>query len=785
MTIGKLNELLTGITTRVTYIDSETVPPHTQGDTIRLKWNDVRDMGVTLRIALPRLCFVDRAVVTLGEKTRLTEATLGAGTQMLARYRAETGKVATSSVITLESGVVTQELSLCLRCDFSDIEVCDVALYGAIEDDTPWLFPTPNKIEAGEQLLPAAAFTTYAADSADGARAGELLAEKFAEVTGVHLSRTDGCADIRFLTDAAVPAEGYELDITAHGTTIRAADLRGAVCGAECFIKLTQAHGVRVCRVSDSPRMPFRGVHLFVPAHEQMAFARRLIKYLISPMGYNTVIMEVAAGMRFDSHPDINEATETAVALGKQGLRPPFPHGSVAEGRAVDKQELAALVDYIRSFGIDVIPEVQSLGHVQFMTNTYPDIAEVAPEWRDEAVDTRLEDARPEQIYAHCYCPSNERSYDILFDLLDEIIEVFRPREYVHMGHDEVYQIGVCPRCRDKDPADLFAADVNRIHAHLAARGLKMMMWADMLQPVTKYRTPPAIDRIPHDIVLMDFIWYFHMDKDIEDHLLAHDFPVIFGNVYSSHFPRYESRIVKPGIWGAQTSAWVPTNERDLQQEGKLYDFPMTAQMFWSQHYQKELTLTYDLMIAAMMPQLREQLKGIRYPSRCAKASVRALVKNPITFPPALDTPQVTSFEVDAVLDSIVLHHTTLRRLTRMPWRENTVIGRYVLRFEDGTQQVIPIENNGNIGYWNRRPNQPLTHALYRHNGYTCCYDSDGVLSHTVDGEPVTVYRYEHLLPRKRLCAVTLEQDAAFDARIFLYRAEGITLPHGAQTEGK
>lgn len=774
MTIGNLNRILSGITTRVTYIDSENLPPHAEGDGIRLKWGDVRDMGVALHVALPQVCFVDRVVVTLGEKTRLTQAELRAGTQVLSRYHAETGKVATQTIIELEAGAATDAVSLCLRCDFSDVEVLSVELYGAVEDNKPWLFPTPNEVEAGDNALPVSAFKTYSADDADGICAGELLADKFGEITGMCLFRVSGHADICFVTDTSVPADGYTLDIAEQGTTVRASNLRGMVCGAECFIKLTNERGVRVCRVSDSPRMAFRGVHLFIPAHEQLEFARRLVKYMLSPMGYNTVIMEVAAGMKFESHPDINEKTEDAIEKAKQGIWPAFPHSSVAEGKAVEKSEVAAFVDYIRSFGIDVIPEVQSLGHVPFMTHTYPEIAEVEEDDGREKIDTRLEDAKPDRFYPHCYCPSNERSYEILFDLLDEIIEVFRPREYVHMGHDEVYYIGVCPRCRDKHPADLFAADVNKIHDHLAAKGLKMMMWADMLQPVTKYRTPAAIDRIPKDIVLMDFIWYFHLDKDIEDNLLSHDFQVIFGNVYSSHFPRYESRIVKDGILGAQISAWVPTNEHALQKEGKLYDFLMTAQMFWSRDYSKALTLTYDRMIADMMPRLREKLKGIRYPSRTAGAKTRVLVENPITFPPALPVDQVSSFEVGEVYDSLILCHTALRKLTRMPWKPNDVVGRYVLRYEDGTTEVIPVENSGNIGYWNRRHDQPLLHPLYRHNGYTCCYDTDGEESRTADGEPVTVYRYEHILPAKRLISVTLEQDPAYDAQIFLCRAEGV-----------
>ena len=49
-------------------------------------------------------------------------------------------------------------------------------------------------------------------------------------------------------------------------------------------------------------------------------------------------------------------------------------------------------------------------------------------------------------------------SHIIIFDLIDEIVEVVKPARYVHMGHDEVYVIGVCERCRNRSPADLRAA---------------------------------------------------------------------------------------------------------------------------------------------------------------------------------------------------------------------------------------------------------------------------------------------------------------------------------------
>jgi hexosaminidase len=394
------------------------------------------------------------------------------------------------------------------------------------------------------------------------------------------------------------------------------------------------------------------------------------------------------------------------------------------------------------------------------MTYVYPELAEVSDEQKSRAVDTRMEDALPAELYPHCYCPQNELSYKILFDMLDEIIEVFEPREYVHMGHDEVYQIGICPKCKDKDPAELFANDVNRIYDHLRSKGLKMMIWSDMLQPVTRYKTPPARDMIPKDILMLDFIWYFHLDKDIEDNLLSSGFKVAFGNLYSSHFPRYESRIVKDGIVGGQISAWVPTNERELQKEGKLYDFFMTAQMLWSDSYSHFYTLTYDRIISDLMPRVREGLKGVRYPSLSEGAQRESLGSAPNG--------------VNKLFDSLIFVHSSAYKMARMPWQDQDVLGRYVITYADGDRDIISIRNGGNIGYFGCRQNQPYKHPLYRHNGYTASYECDSETAFCGDGKIYTKYYLEHILKQKEISSVTLEVSSDYPDSVILTDIIGI-----------
>lgn len=793
MQIGILNELLENLVFAVSYHES-ILSPQTEkngnplkNEPLVLNWNEVRDSDVRFHIQLSQQCFVDRVALKIGEHTALTNVILKRNKEVLFRYHAETNSTIKQKYIELEAGVLTDTLDVMVTGDFSDIEIQQIQLFGAIEDGLE-LFPIPSLVSMEDTYIPTNYYRAYVADSPQGQRAGDILAEKMKEKTGVSLMSVsdNSCKSgdiivsgsegvILLCSDENIGKDGYRLEVSEKKTCIYASGLKGFVQGAETFIKLINEKGIRAGSISDEPFMPFRGVHLFVPGAEYMDFAKRLIKYVLSPMGYNAIVMEVAAGMKYDSHPQININVENAIEKNKQGLWPPFPHGIVAEGKGVDKGLIRDLVAYSRSYGIDVIPEVQSLGHVSFMTHSYPEIAEINAEAKKEVTDLRQEDMRPHDFYPHCYCPSKDKSYEILFDLLDEIIEVFEPREYVHMGHDEVYEIGVCPICKQKDPAELFAMDINRIYEYLKKKGLKMMIWADMLQPVTRYKTYEAINMIPKDIVLMDFIWYFHLDKNIEDNLLNKGFPVVYGNLYSSLFPRFEERIKKEGIIGGLTSAWVCTNEKSLQQEGKFYDFIYTAQMLWSSCYAHEYRLTYDRLISKMMPKLREDLQEVKYPSLADGAICELLYENKISFPPQNIASGSNSFEVQGAYGSLIFGHTLLRRRTRMPWSIHQVLGRYILCYEDGTQEEIPITNSGNIGYWNRRHNQPLQHSLYRHNGYTCTYYTDGVEFKTANGEDVTIYRYEHTLPEdKKLVRVILEESKEYDARIFLYSVEGV-----------
>lgn len=776
MYIGRLNDKLKNIEYRVYKKDTQEVPAMRldgnpfQNETMRIHWSQLLETGVDFHIIVEEGYFLNELVLYLGGKSHPTSIKLYTADKKteLFTYTAETGKTILEKTIVLPIESKEKQFVVEINVAFSDVTIDNIELYGA-EFTGQMLFPFPKEcVTNTDSEIAIETLDSYSYDCEMGAQATEILKEKFEEATGISLEcKEDGriCLDY----NADIEENGYHLIVSETGVKIEGSDLRGMVYGVEVFLKMISEGMISECEIKDVPRMPFRGVHLMLPHPSEFDFAKRLVKYVISPMGYNCIIMEVAGGMEFETHPEINRAVEEAWEKGLRGEWPHFPHGEAGWGATVQKDVLRDFVAYCRTFGVDVVPEIQSLGHVQFMTVAHPDVAERAEHAEvKEEIDGKDADIPPNEFYGHSYCPSNPKSYEILFDLIDEIVDVFSPKEYVHMGHDEVYQIGVCPRCKNKSPADLLAEDVNRIHEYLAKKGLKMMIWADMFQKVTKYQTSAALEKIPEDIILLDFVWYFHMNEDIEDNLLAKNRKVVLGNMYSSHYPRYESRVIKEGVLGAQTSTWVTTRERDIAREGKMYELLYAAQMMWSAEYTSHARYSYDKLIGAMMPKVRAALKDVKYPSMMEDKTEMIVVDNGVYQPN--QSICYKKYNLDRKAESIIFEHATTDKLTRIPWVELEEIGVYRVMYADGTEANVPLTYSGNISHWKRRHSEPFAYGYYRHNGYQAVsYETDGVETRVPEYGYVTMYRYEWVNPYPEKTIHSIEYVAKEDAKTDVY----------------
>ena len=241
-----------------------------------ISWESIRNGAAVLHFSLSKPCFVDRAVIELGEKTFLTKISLNDDKNCLYVYCAETGKTIVKNQVVLEANSFTDKLTLCLQSDFSDIEVLSVKLYGALDDEKD-IFPTPDSISFKGKNVSASTFDSYCTDNAIAEKAGKVLFEKYLELTGITLLEKEN-GKIRFISDSSIKKDAYRLSVGEDKAEIYARNCRGFVMGAETFIKLCDNKCVHTAEIDDAPAYPFRGVHLMLPSVKNMDFAKRLIK---------------------------------------------------------------------------------------------------------------------------------------------------------------------------------------------------------------------------------------------------------------------------------------------------------------------------------------------------------------------------------------------------------------------------------------------------------------------------------------------------------------------------
>ena len=811
--------------------------------------NTLREMGVDIVFDLKGEYFIDRVIihqvgraepelptpdkfgnVSLGEVPDYVEPAglnyaevyvrLPDGNKILAGKigRKRHTKPMEEQTISIDVGLEATEVVVRIDSFNRDLFLSGIELWGASTDE-PALYPIPQKInfdgEGAFELTDATKIVLADDACDDSVFSAALLMEKVKENFDISIEivrehevsdlsdkiliAKPGASKAVDATDLPQPRkEGYSLKVSPETVFILAADRRGLIYAVETFLQLLsrgaagKKPAAQTCLIEDYPHMEFRGVHLFMPHRDDIPFIKNLIRYVLAPMKMNTIFLQVTAGMQFDRRPEINQTWERVNREAAEGKRPYIPHAQIGGGSYLTKDEVRDIVNYAKSYGFEVIPEVQSLSHVEYLTATYPEIAE-----------------NPNDTYPDCYCPLHPESHKIVFDMIDEVIEVFQPERYISMGHDEAYTMGVCPRCKGKSRAELFALDVNKIYDYLKSKGLGMMIWADMVQDFRPYGVPDAIDMIPKDIVMLDFVWYFATDRDIETRLIDHGFKVIMGNFYSSHYPRFTSRSRRQGVIGAEVSTWCRSSEEDIGAKGKLYDFIYSANMMWTEHYTDELRWTMDRKINQMMPLIRSQISKDKLPvitkaksftpvdiSSVATAPRRdnfgskggydisnlpagrvTLNGVPFEIPSGLilvespDTsdrryPESVEIPINLVADSLVLLHTCssdTKPSDRSCERYHpSHVGTYEIVYDDGTSTALHLDYGWQLAEWNRRHGAPLKHISHRHTGYIGTYPSDAYWQgKMICGEDVTIYGLEWANPHPEKKIKTLHIKAA------------------------
>ena len=395
----------------------------------------------------------------------------------------------------------------------------------------------------------------------------------------------------------ALGEEGYIMSVTENNIVVAANSNKGALFGLESLRQIIRKNEkdlyVSQIFVRDSPKYPFRGIKLYLPGRENITFFKRFIKDFAALYKFNKIILELNANMRLERHPELNIGTiefERNLNFSRLG-RPPGNHQEYqnsshqdnADGEILEKEEVADLVNYMRKFNIEVIPELPSLTHSYYLLFGHEDLAE-----------------NLEQPYPDTYCPLKPEIYEIYFDVLDEYIDVIHP-DIIHVGHDEWrMEKDLCDLCRGKDYGLLYADDLTKIHNYLAEKGIKTAIWGDhLLESVTQkdfriwksssgyeYKIPGALKPdqvlklIPKDILIFNWFWDdINNDKQVSDF----GFQQVYGNLRPD-IDSWGERCGLKGVMGGAPSSWAATNENNIGKD-QLLDFLGCSNLLWSEHY--------------------------------------------------------------------------------------------------------------------------------------------------------------------------------------------------------
>jgi len=611
------------------------------------------------------------------------------------------------------------------------------------------IFPRAKSQSISTGFLKIKNTLTVACKSKDLLDAFDFLNLTLDTVHGIKCKLCEKDADIE-IVNTDISAEEYSLNIANNGVLICASDLSGAIYAASSLVQLIKNdNGLYIpCQtVLDTPYTEIRGVHFYMPQRSKIDEFKRIIDSMAF-MKMNTVILEVGGGMQYDRHPEINEAwvkfCKTIDSFpGFDGYKSfqgsdfywkDSVHTELAGGSYLTKDEVRDIVKYCKSRGMNVIPEVQGLSHSYYLTIPHPEIAELQD---DPFPDT--------------YCPNNEESYRLYFDVAEEVIEVFEPTT-VSIGHDEIRVLGWCDRCKGKSGHELVGKEIARLHSFYAERGIRIAMWAESAQTFVSHKgstvggtdverynkygqyyqlpaTNKSIEYLPDDILMLD--WYHSIGPKSEECFDERGFDVIYGNFHGSLFGEWDIRSDRECIRGAEVSSWCPPTEEIFARDGLFYEMMFSSYILWCDDYSNEQYEEVCNSIREAIPYIRTINKGHPSALVSGKNSTTVYLGNQDSAFSEIDLGEAPIYD-DAVknllsgfgkvygvsldraqllikkefkADSVFFLHSSKLEMPHFPSHyfkdENTWgIGSYAICYEDGTVETANVYYGRQIGVY-------------------------------------------------------------------------------------
>ncbi len=528
--------------------------------------------------------------------------------------------------------------------------------------------------------------------------------------------------------------EGYVV-VMAEEINVYGESREGAIFGLSALEHMIDTKSLCQGFFYDYPDKPLRGYKLYMPDLSFIDDFKKIVDMLVY-YKYNTIMIEVGGAMEYKRRPEINQAWVKFCSqfMGQsdkthdiQNRTYPWWKNSIhvdnGNGGFISQDTVRELVAYCKERGLEVIPEVPTMSHSDYIVHAYPHLNE------------RVEDKHPDT-----YCPSHPETYKVVFDILDEVIDVFEPN-YINIGHDELYTVGICDRCKDKDPVDLFVGDITKINDYLRGKGIQSIIWSEKLfqakmpngWPVGGSASAdgwvPALyecaGKLPKDVLMLNWYWSL-CDKSCDDMVFSHGYKMLYGNFSAQGLKDYRKRMDN-GILGGIISNWGSLADEYMQRNHQDFKLAFSAAAMWSKEYD-----------SPQMPVLGAKVENELYRRHCVK-----LGKHRIEIIHKTDM----SMKYKVFYDGVFIEDDIY------------IIGNYRLVYTDGTEVLLPIKYGYNLIDCKVDPDY----------GNTAMIEPLGASKHLMIGDDVCFKTsYRNPFPEKEIQGIYLEPDKSKNCTITL-----------------
>ena len=246
--------------------------------------------------------------------------------------------------------------------------------------------------------------------------------------------------------DLPESGEGYILVVKDKQITITSRGEAGLFYGCQTVQQLLEdAHdqGIEIpsCIITDYPGVAYRAVHLDLRFHLDAGHFYYALIDRLAKVKVNAIIVELEDKLRYKRAPVVGAANSISI------------------------EEFAAISRYAHERNIDISPLIQGLGHAGHILKH-----KEYKQLRDD----------PESDWA--FDALNPETYKLQFALYEDAMEATPYGKYLHVGGDEVYNLGKSELARKSGmkPVELQLYWLNKVTDYLNKRGRKPICWDDM-----------------------------------------------------------------------------------------------------------------------------------------------------------------------------------------------------------------------------------------------------------------------------------------------------------------